>query len=74
MLLMNSFEALIRPLRNVQLYYDNLAKAFEFYESQIQKGRLRYYGITGNESLIMNPKILRDLLRKDPLLTEDQVR
>jgi hypothetical protein len=32
---MNSFEALIRPLRNVQLYYDNMAKAFEFYESQI---------------------------------------
>ena len=51
-----------------------MAKVFEFYESQIQKRRLRYYGITGNESLIMSPMILRDLMRRDHYITEEQVR
>ena len=74
-LLMNSFEALIRSLSGkVSSYHDKMAKVFEFYEAQIQKGRLRYYGITGNESLIMSPMILRDLMRRDHYITEEQVR
>ena len=33
-------------------FYDKLAKAFEFYESAVQDGRIRSYGITAYDSLL----------------------
>ena len=37
-------------------YRSTLARAFEFYESAVQDGRIKSYGITGSESLLMSPK------------------
>ena len=66
------FEAQAIKSPSLQWYYDCLARAFEFYESQIQAGTLISYGITANQSLVLNPRIAR-FLNKDKGLSSDRL-
>lgn len=66
------FEAQAIKSPSLQWYYDCLARAFEFYESQIQAGTLISYGITANQSLVLNPRIAR-FLNKDKGLPSDRL-
>jgi hypothetical protein len=66
------FEAQAMKSPSLQWYYDSLASAFEFYESQIQAGTLISYGITANQSLVLNPRIAR-FLNKEKGLTPDRL-
>ena len=50
--------------RQLNHYYDKLAKAFEFYESAVQDGRIRSYGITAFDSLIINQEVMRQKFKK----------
>ena len=50
--------------RQLNHYYDKLAKSFEFYESAVQDGRIRSYGITAFDSLIINQEVMRQKFKK----------
>jgi len=41
--------------RRQERYYTMLAKAFEFYESAVQDGRIRSYGLSASESMLQDP-------------------
>lgn len=44
------------PHKRQERYYSTLARAFEFYESAVEDGRIKSYGITGTDSLLLSPK------------------
>ena len=46
MYLQNSYESQAHFLPSDADYFDRLAKAFEFYESQRQQGSIQYYGMS----------------------------
>ncbi|CDW84836.1 UNKNOWN [Stylonychia lemnae] len=52
-LLFNPHE-LAQPFLTKKQYQNQLLRAFDFYEKQIQQGRIRYYGLSGEDSLMFN--------------------
>ena len=55
-----------------QKYFDQLARAFEFYEKAVQDGRTRSYGITASESMLQDQEALIDALRKGVTAPNDE--
>ena len=55
-----------------QKYFDQIARAFEFYEKAVQDGRTRSYGITASESMLQDQEAIIDALRKGVTAPNDE--